>query len=82
MDAQQAEGDRQLAAVGYPIRRPRSAIITLFTLVGVPSAWGQPQVELVLHFVQIGNADGGVGIDFRNPPYPSTTVGWYRLYSC
>ncbi len=28
-----------------------------FALVSVPAAWGQPQPELVVHFVEIGQGD-------------------------
>ena len=36
------------------MRNPRSAFVAVLALVSVTSAWGQPQPELVLHFVEIG----------------------------
>ena len=39
------------------MRYPRSALVAVLALVSVPTAWGQPQAELVLHFVEIGQGD-------------------------
>ena len=39
------------------MRYPRFAFVVVLTLVSVPAAWGQPQAELVLHFVEIGQGD-------------------------
>ncbi|MCH8316588.1 MAG: MBL fold metallo-hydrolase [Planctomycetes bacterium] len=39
------------------MRHPRSALVAILALVSVPAAWGQPQPELVLHFVEIGQGD-------------------------
>ena len=39
------------------MRHPRFALVVILTLVSVPIAWGQPQAELVLHFVEIGQGD-------------------------
>ena len=38
----------------WTMRYPRSALVAVLTLVSVPTAWGQPQAELVVHFVEIG----------------------------
>ena len=40
------------------MRYPRLALVAVLALVSVPAAWGQPQAELVLHFVEIGQGDG------------------------
>ena len=39
------------------MRYPRSALVAVLALVSVPATWGQPQAELVLHFVEIGQGD-------------------------
>ena len=39
------------------MRYPRIALVAVLALVSVPTAWGQPQAELVLHFVEIGQGD-------------------------
>ena len=39
------------------MRYPRIVLAAVFALVSVPTAWGQPQAELVLHFVEIGQGD-------------------------
>ena len=39
------------------MRYPRFALVAVLALVSVPTAWGQPQAELVLHFVEIGQGD-------------------------
>ncbi len=39
------------------MRYPRFAPLAVLALVSVPVAWGQPQPELVLHFVEIGQGD-------------------------
>ncbi len=39
------------------MRYPRFALVAALTLVSVPTAWGQPQAELVIHFVEIGQGD-------------------------
>ncbi len=36
------------------MRYPRFALVVVLTLVSVPVSSGQPQAELVLHFVEIG----------------------------
>ena len=39
------------------MRYPQSALVAVLALVSVPAASGQPQAELVLHFVEIGQGD-------------------------
>ena len=39
------------------MRQPRSALLAVLALVSGQPAWGQPQAELVLHFVEIGQGD-------------------------
>ena len=39
------------------MRYPRFALLAVLALVSVPVAWGEPQAELVLHFVEIGRGD-------------------------
>ena len=39
------------------MRQPRIALAAVLTLAVAPLAWGQPQAELVLHFVAIGQGD-------------------------
>ncbi len=39
------------------MRYPRFAFAAALALVVAPSAWSQPQAELVLHFVEIGQGD-------------------------
>ena len=36
------------------MRYPRFALVAVLALVSVPAAWGRPQAELVIHFVEIG----------------------------
>ncbi len=36
------------------MRQPQIALAATLALICAPSAWGQPQAELVLHFVEIG----------------------------
>ena len=39
------------------MRYPRFALAAVLALICAPSSWGQPQPELVLHFVEIGQGD-------------------------
>ena len=39
------------------MRQPRIAYAATLALICAPSAWGLPQAELVLHFVEIGQGD-------------------------
>ena len=39
------------------MRQHRIALAAVLALVSAPRAWGQPQAELVLHFVEIGQGD-------------------------
>ena len=39
------------------MRQPRIALAVTLALICAPTAWGQPQAELVLHFVEIGQGD-------------------------
>ena len=39
------------------MRYPRFALVAVLALVSVPAARGQPQAELVIHFVEIGQGD-------------------------
>ena len=39
------------------MRQRRIALAAGLAFVVAPSAWGQPQAELVLHFVEIGQGD-------------------------
>lgn len=39
------------------MRYPRFALVAVLALVSVPTAWGRPQAELVLQFVEIGQGD-------------------------
>ncbi len=39
------------------MRQPRFGLVAVLALVSVPTASGQPQAELVLHFVEIGQGD-------------------------
>ncbi len=36
------------------MQQPRIALAATLALMFAPTAWGQPQAELVLHFVEIG----------------------------
>ena len=36
---------------------PRFALVAVLTLVSVPTAWGQPHAEPILHSVKIGQRD-------------------------
>ena len=39
------------------MRQPRIALVATLALVCAASAWGLPQAELVLHFIEIGQGD-------------------------
>ena len=39
------------------MRYPRFGLMAVLALATTPTAWGQPQAELVLHFVEIGQGD-------------------------
>lgn len=39
------------------MRYPRIALVATLALICAQTAWGQPQAELVLHFVEIGQGD-------------------------
>ena len=50
------------------MRYPRLALVAVLAPVSVPAAWAQPQAELVLHFVEIGQGDCTL--------IESTATGW------
>ena len=39
------------------MRQPPIALVAVLAFASVSAAWGQPQAELVLHFVEIGQGD-------------------------
>ncbi len=57
------------------MRYPRFALVAVLTLATTPTAWSQPQLELVLHFTEIGQGDCTL-IECPRTPDPGPRTGW------